>query len=314
VPLFQRPYVWNEDLQWEPLWKDLQRVIARYSEKPEDSHQPHFLGAVVTQQVQNQIGEIQQRTIIDGQQRLTTLQIMFHAIHSELVILGANTPAARLKKLIENDEAYCNSTEDKFKVWPTNKDRPAFAEVLTAPIPIDYNSLNYSKSKMAQAHQFFSNRAHEWLREDGELAATSRAEIMDKCCRDLLQFVVIDLAANENAQEIFETLNARGAVLTAADLVKNFIFQRLLEQKNDIEKAYDRYWKKFETPFWEKEVSYGRVKFQRSSLFINHWLTSKTGEEVLSREIFSRFKSYADYDSGTTMLDVLKNLHSAAEK
>lgn len=46
---------------------------------------------------------------------------------------------------------------------------------------------------------------------------------------------MIDLTATENAQEIFETLNARGAVLTAADLIKNFVFQRLLEQNADVE-------------------------------------------------------------------------------
>ena len=52
--------------------------------------------------------------------------------------------------------------------------------------------------------------------------------------------VVIDLAADENAQEIFETLNARGAQLTAADLIKNFIFQRLLETGTNVEDAYQK--------------------------------------------------------------------------
>ncbi len=47
--------------------------------------------------------------------------------------------------------------------------------------------------------------------------------------------VVIDLGADENAQEIFETLNARGASLTAADLIKNFVFQRLQESQADVE-------------------------------------------------------------------------------
>ena len=73
VPLFQRPYVWNQELQWEPMWLDFKRVLSRYLAQPEAEHQPHFLGAVVVQQVHSPIGEIQQRTIIDGQQRLTTL-------------------------------------------------------------------------------------------------------------------------------------------------------------------------------------------------------------------------------------------------
>lgn len=312
VPLFQRPYVWNRELQWEPLWRDLKRVLTRYMAQPEATHQPHFLGAVVVQQIQNPIGEIQQRTIIDGQQRLTTIQLMFDAIHAQLESVGAKRPAGRMRKLIENDEDSCNKPEDKFKVWPTNKDRPAFNEVLAAEFPVQYENLKHSKSKMALAHQFFSESARDWLLEEGEDNALSRAEVLDRCCRDLLQVVVIDLAVNENAQEIFETLNARGAVLTAADLIKNFVFQRLMEQKNDVEHAYEAYWKEFETSFWEREVSYGRVKFQRSSLFINHWLISKTGEEVLNREIFSTFKNFADYESKAKMLDLLKQIHEAA--
>lgn len=268
----------------------------------------------MVQQVQSPMGEIQQRTIIDGQQRLTTLQLMFDAIHSQFEAVGAKRPAGRLKKLIENDEDSCNKPEDKFKVWPTNKDRPAFNEVLAAPFPVDYENLEFSKSKMALAHRFFSESARTWLLENGDDEAQQRAEILDLCCRELLQIVVIDLAVNENAQEIFETLNARGAVLTAADLIKNFIFQRLSEKKVDVEDAYLKFWKDFETPFWEKEINYGRVKFQRSSLFINHWLIAKKGDEVLNREIFSTFKNYADHESRISMFELLEQIHAAAAK
>ena len=301
-------------MQWNPLWRDLKRVLVRYLAQPDIAHQPHFLGAVVLQQVQTPTGEIQQRTIIDGQQRLTTLQLLFDAIHAELELAGAKMPAARLLKLIENDEAYCTKPEDKFKIWPTNKDRPAFDEVLAAPNPIDYGSLKYSKSKMAQAHQFFSENCKEWLLEEGPEHVLERAEVLDRCCRDLFQIVVIDLAMNENAQEIFETLNARGAVLTAADLIKNFVFQRLLEEGIDVEKVYLNFWKDFESPFWEKDVNYGRIKFQRSSLFINHWLISKRGEEVLNREVFSTFKNFVGYESKNTMLEIVEQLYAAAKK
>jgi uncharacterized protein with ParB-like and HNH nuclease domain len=71
VPLFQRPYVWNEENQWEPLWNDVVRVTDRVLARPLERHHPHFLGAVVLQQVQKQTGQMQERTIIDGQQRLT---------------------------------------------------------------------------------------------------------------------------------------------------------------------------------------------------------------------------------------------------
>src|SRR5690606_38711002 len=136
----------------------------------------------------------------------------------------------------------------------------------------------------------FARQCRQWLLAEGPDAVAGRAEAIERSARELLQIVVIDLTPNENAQEIFETLNARGAVLTAADLIKNFVFQRLMEQGADVEDAYAKYWAQFETAFWEADVNVGRVKYQRSSVFLNHWLVTQTGEEVLAREVFSRFK------------------------
>lgn len=90
---------------------------------------------------------------------------------------------------------------------------------------------------------------------------------------------MIDLAANENAQEIFETLNARGAQLGAADLIKNSVFQRLLETGTNVEDAYQNNWKDFEAGFWETEISVGRLRYPRSAIFLNPWLIARTGEE-----------------------------------
>src|SRR5262245_20846809 len=103
-----------------------------------------------------------------------------------------------------------------------------------------------------------------------------------------MQMVVIDLTADENAQEIFETLNARGAQPSAADLIKNFVFQRLLEAGTNVEDAYQSNWKEFEAGFWEAEISVGRIKYPRSAIFLNHWLIARTGEEVVARQVFIR--------------------------
>lgn len=312
VPLFQRPYVWNEELQWEPLWRDLERVANRLLESPNTAQTPHFLGAVVLQQLQTQTSDLQQRTVIDGQQRLTTLQLLLDALHSEIEQTGAKMAAARLEPLIANAEAFRRHKEDRFKVWPTNRDRPAFNEVMEAQTPVDYSRLQYKPSRMAKAHNYFARETREWMNAKGPESVVTRAEALEKCARELLQIVVIDLTANENAQEIFETLNARGAVLTAADLIKNFVFQRLLEQGSDVEQAYRDYWEEFETAFWEDEVSVGRVTQPRSSVFLNHWLIARTGEEVVAREVFSRFKAYADYDANCSMLALLDEVRRAA--
>ena len=104
VPLFQRPYVWNEENQWGPLWKDVLRVAERMLDAGEKKVQPHFLGAVVLQQLQNPVGTLQGWTVIDGQQRLTTLQLLLDALQGELQAVGANQPSKRLEALVTNPD------------------------------------------------------------------------------------------------------------------------------------------------------------------------------------------------------------------
>jgi len=150
VPLFQRPYVWNEENQWEPLWEDVVRVAERRLAAPHDKQTPHFLGAVVLQQVPNPTGLMQQRTIIDGQQRLTTLQLLLDALHAELAAVGSTQPAERVYQLVVNASAFCAAPEDTFKVWPTNRDRPAFNDVMGAPPPVNHDGLSHRGSRIAE--------------------------------------------------------------------------------------------------------------------------------------------------------------------
>ena len=311
VPLFQRPYVWNQERQWEPLWNDVIRVAERLRKRPFDRAQPHFLGAVVMQQVPTQAGLMMERTIIDGQQRLTTLQLLLDALHAELVAVQATAPSMRLEPLIANAAPFCTKSEDRFKVWPTNRDRPAFMAVMAAPPPVDYAAVGHKGERMVEAHRFFSQQARQWLSEGGAAEVENRANVIETVVRELLQMVVIDLAQDENAQEIFETLNDRGAPLTAADLIKNFVFQRLLESGADVQAAYEANWKEFETSFWEREINVGRVRLSRSSIFLNHWLVARTGTEVVTREVFARFKTFSS-DTRVPMPALLEQVRRAA--
>lgn len=312
VPLFQRPYVWNMENQWAPLWRDVERLTKSLLSDPSAKQQSHFLGAVVVQQLQNAVGSLQARTVIDGQQRLTTLQLLLDALHAELLAVGALQPALRLEALVRNPAAFCEHHEDQFKVWPTNRDRAAFNDVMSAEPPISYAGLQHSGERLVEAHRYFAEQAREWLALDGPEGVAKRADRMDHAVRELLQLVVIDLTADENAQEIFETLNARGAGLTAADLIKNFVFQRLMEQGVDVEAVYEQHWKEFETGFWEVEVSFGRLRYSRSSIFLNHWLIARTGEEIVAREVFTRFKNYADFEAGVSMSELVAQIRRAS--
>lgn len=308
VPLFQRPYVWVREAQWEPLWADVVRVAERLESG--DSRAEHFLGAVVLQQQPNEIGTLTTRTIIDGQQRLTTLQLMMDAIHDQLSEMELPEFAHQLRDLTRNQSHHLIEFEDQFKVWPTNRDRSAFAEVMSNVVTAD-TQLTNSKSRIAEAHQYFLESAREWLLEASG-NERMRAQSLVKAVVTQLQIVVIDLNAEEDAQEIFETLNARGTPLSAADLIKNFVFQRLETRPEVQEKIYHDIWEHFETPFWEATVSSGRVSYSRTSLYLAQWLISQTKQETTGREVFSAFKRHV-IDSDASMLDLLQRIRAVAD-
>lgn len=307
VPLFQRPYVWSRERQWEPLWVDVSRIADQLfvGETPE----PHFLGAIVLQNQQSEIGSLAVRTVIDGQQRLTTLQILLDSIHGVLEDRGLTDLALQIQNLVRNQDAYVNDSSDRFKVWPTNRDRAAFDEVMALTIP-DYKKLQNRDSRIALAHQFFLLAVENWLQGEEPL---SRASALVAAVSRFLSLVVIDLSYDEDAQEIFETLNARGTPLTPADLIKNFVFQRIQSEGVNPEELYEQHWRLFETPFWEQEITVGRVIYSRSSLFLTQWLVAMTGEEITVREVFSRFKRFA-LDGSESISDLLPQIVESAKR
>jgi len=325
VPLFQRRYRWTEEKQWDPLWRDIQRVAERLLGAGKDTVNPHFLGAVVLQQIEIPTGSLQEKTIIDGQQRLTTLQLLMDAVHGELLKVGAKQAAARLGTLIENGEQFRETPEEQFKIRPTHEDRPQFDAVMAAKHPVNYvelkKALTIDDSKkdrsyrILEAHEFFAAKSREWLIAEGESNTGRRGDILDKALREYLQIVVIDLSIDENSQEIFETLNSRGVELTAADLIKNFVFQRLRIDNpgSQIEGIYNEYWRDFDRlAFWDEEESLGRFTQKRSSAFLGYWLTSQTGEETVLNEVFSKFKSLVLYGLNIPMLELLGRIKRSA--
>jgi hypothetical protein len=248
------------------------------------------------------------RTVIDGQQRLTTLQLFLDSIHDQLAARNFQGIAKQVQDLVENPEHFRKTHEDTFKVWPTNRDRPAFNSVMSLSVPGDYKSIADNSSRIVRAHEYFSSVINEWLEEGNQ---EKRGNALVSAVSHFLQIVVIDLLADEDAQEIFETLNARGTPLTAADLIKNFVFQRLNGTPEEAESAYHQFWHLFETPFWETEISSGRIKHTRSSLFLTHWLIAQTRQDITIREVFSRFKIFVT-DLSEPVENLLPQLHRAA--
>lgn len=295
VPLFQRPYVWTRDEQWEPLWDDVQALANRVLVSPPG--QPvagHFLGTAVLEQANTATGSLPRREIIDGQQRLTTLQILLKAAQHALENARDQweTPderkpfdvAARQIVSLTANPAFSDDDE-KYKVWPTNQDRDAFRAVMDAEQAVGAPT---SGTRMSEAYKYFLDQIAAWLVGDN---GAGRAIALSAALRDHLRLIVLDLDAVDEPQAIFETLNAHGTPLLPADLIKNWLIWEATTQGRNAANLYDAAWKPFDADadYWRAKVGTGHAARARIDTFLQNWLTRRTREAIPPKHLYDRF-------------------------
>lgn len=293
VPLFQRPYVWGEEEQWAPLWED---IAATFDRREDEEVPPHFLGAIVLEQKRGALGSLEVREVIDGQQRLTTLQILIAALRDSYVAEGVKTRLlSHLTKTLVNDADYVEGPDEEFKLWPTNRDRGAYAEVMRGMFTAAHR--DPALPRIAAAYLYFREQIDAFIggcETDGvEAALDGLAEVM----LEHLEMVVIDLGVDDNAQVIFETLNARGTALRASDLIKNALFRTLQDSSRPVEALYEKYWEPLELPQWQKDVRVGRLTRPRLDVYVGYFLTVLLHREVQSHQLFTTSRSYFGGDA-----------------
>lgn len=289
VPLYQRPYVWEQERHWQPLWEDVEGVLDCHLDGDVESVR-HFLGAIVLDLEDTPLGELPRRLVIDGQQRLTTLQLLIAAAVQNAARDGVDQQARILKKLIENDPDLATGDET-FKVWPTNTDQAAFREVMQSGA----NSADGGGNRVSEAHSFFEHAIRDWLDTDGpspeELA--ERHKMLRITLSSLLQVVSINLEPGDNPQVIFETLNARGTPLLAMDLVKNAVFFGAQREKADVDRLNHEVWEpQLGDKYWRENVRQGRLNRPRAELFLMHWLAMKLGRIIPATELYTEFRAH----------------------
>lgn len=308
VPLFQRPYVWSREKNWEPLWDDIEALLAKHL-RGRNVH-PHFLGAVVLEQLANPTGSIQSRQVIDGQQRFTTLQLFLIAARDVAHAFGSAKFSERFGDLAANRPSKIDKASERFKVWPTNSDRAAFRVVHESTSPdalrralVDLPDL--ASDNIVCGYQYFHEQLLLWFAgtlddpDDAEAlsqkSSDDRLESLWHVAKACLQIVVIDLDKDDETQVIFETLNARGEDLLPADLIKNYLFRRVVNEQPDIdvERLFNTHWHALDEPFWRVQVKQGRISRPRIDIFVNHFLTLMTRDDVKSTHLFNAFKSFA---------------------
>lgn len=264
IPHFQRSYVWQEE-QWERFLDDM-----RYASR---ANFPYFMGSVILKQQETPVDQDNIRTIIDGQQRLTTIILFFKALLNK-----NNTPEKFLQVFTTFNE--------EIILEHNYSDKPVFEKIFFDQ-SVDTNE---KKSQIWKGYEYF-------------LKSIEANEINPNNLLANILFVGIDLQYHEDEQQIFDTINSLGVRLTTAELLKNYLF------KDDIvfynENWRDVFEKDEETKeYWDQDVTSGRNIRSNIDLFLQSYLFIKIQEDDINVssddkeryfKIDSVFNSYKEF-------------------
>ncbi|MBX2896392.1 MAG: DUF262 domain-containing protein [Cyclobacteriaceae bacterium] len=260
IPFFQRSYVWAED-NWEDLLADLLNF-----------KKSHFLGSLILKQQPPRSGEPKEVHVIDGQQRLTTLSVLVKALYDSFADdLKRNCEISVRSNLFHKQ--YQTDSEYFVKIQHSHVDAAFFQQVIRFGIDdVNITEEELTDNRIIKCYWFFRRKL-----SDIEESIRKRLfnSILDQ---ENKMLVVIDLTRDDDEQSIFDTINSAGVRLSSADIIKNSLFQKLLEIQKDQSKAaaiYRRTWEKSflndeETiSYWERERITGRLKRDNIELLLH---------------------------------------------
>lgn len=261
IPVYQRNYDWSTQ-QCKQLLDDILEVGS------EKGMNAHFIGSIVF--VHDDVytsSKIKELTIIDGQQRLTTLTLIYLALHN----LAKKTNNHRLAD--EISETYLinkyASEEEKLKLKPTENNDKAIRYLMR-----DIESEEFKVfSKIVDNYNYFKSR----ITEDNLNYVTDGLS--------KLMFVEISLdRRKDDPQRIFESLNSTGLELSQADLIRNYILMGL--NRKDQHKIYNNYWEVIEK-YAKDEIS----NVSKVSDFIRDYLTLENKKIPNKNKVYYEFKN-----------------------
>ncbi|GAA7749490.1 DUF262 and DUF1524 domain-containing protein [Helicobacter pylori] len=279
IPIYQRVYSWEKE-QCKQLWDDIIKTGGN------DQMNGHFIGSIVFVHDGIYTTNYNELLIIDGQQRLTTITLLFIALRDHL-----NDEDEFLKKfscqkiqnryLINSDE----KGDKKFKLILSEPDRDTLLSL------IDENRRKPSELSLKIMENF--KLFEEWIRKN-----TGKLETIFKGL-DKLMAVEISLdRGKDNPQLIFESMNSTGKDLTQTDLIRNYILMGLEPEKQKI--FYKKYWRAMEENFKQNETLFNQ--------FVRHYLTIKTKTPNINKvyEAFKRYQQERGIETEALLQDLQK--------
>ena len=299
IPLYQRQYAWKIEPQLRLLWEDICRAYDRLL-TDRASLSPHFMGAMVIAQIKTFGKEVQAFEVIDGQQRLTTFQLLLAALR-DVAATNGSSYAAEIQKYLLNEGIMETPHVERFKVWPSLMDRRAFAQIVDPETNLDAIAKRPAEEdgfirKAAQAHEWFRQQINDHVGK-GEQYDEAKLEKLFEALKEGLAVVSIELEGGDDPQTIFETLNSRGVDLTPGDLMRNFIFQRAkgLGQTNgllNVDDLYETHWLPLDGPFWSSLVYRGRQGANRLDWMLTDHLSMKKADIVSKENLFEGYRRW----------------------
>lgn len=283
IPVYQRPYSWDEE-QCAQLWDDILDIGKRETGK-------HFTGSVVwVQQGENSATGMDKYLIIDGQQRVTTVTLLYIALAEFARDYARNNLLHQKEDLKFSYEKIIyggylvnafEEGDDHYKLTLSANDRDVL-RALEDNLENEEEDINVPENaRLLTNLNFF--REHLQKVEDPNAIWKGL---------ERLQIVSISLNQGEdNPQLIFESMNSTGKDLSVADLVRNYVLMSQSAEEQD--KLYENHWRKIEKNLGE---NYDAV-FDN---FIRNWLTVLYAPTPLrQRDVYTQFKRYvADNNYG----------------
>jgi len=260
IPVYQRNYDWT-------LVQCRQLLLDIIQTGNNDEINAHFIGSIVY--IHDDIytaSGITELTIIDGQQRLTTITLIYIALYRLAKKINNDKLMNRIHKTYLINE-FAPETE-KLKLKPTENNKAALKHILNLESVDDFKGY----SRIVENFNFFETQIN--------------AENFEVIQRGLTKLIFIDIALErqkDNPQRIFESLNSTGLELSQADLIRNYILMGL-PRKNQ-ENIYNTYWK-----FIEKLAKDEISNSSKVSDFIRDFLTLENKKIPNKKKVYEEFK------------------------
>ncbi|MDY4756878.1 MAG: DUF262 domain-containing protein [Parabacteroides sp.] len=221
IPAYQRNYTWTAGKEVKQLLDDIKVVLSGERNK-------HFIGIMIY--LETSISPYQREcSVIDGQQRLTTIFLILYAIKEFMLEKGMDREAEALEYQFLVNPFIETS---KYKLKPLVSDDAVYQQIVSR----DFDNIREKKSNVYLNFCYIKNTLKELL------VTYTINNILDTMNK--LYIVCVPIGMDDYPQKIFESINATGAKLTASDLIRNFILMPIRSDLQDM--YYENYWKRLE--------------------------------------------------------------------